>query len=39
VLDAIARAAKAQPGEKVTRAAAPASVQPRGRRPKARRKE
>ena len=39
VLDAIARAAKAQPGEKVTRAAAPASVRPRGRRPKARRKE
>ena len=39
VLDAIARAAKAQAGEKVTRGAAPASVRPAGRRPKARRKE
>jgi hypothetical protein len=39
VLDAIARAAKAQAGEKVTRDAAPASVRPTGRRPKARRKE
>ena len=39
VLDAIARAAKGQPGEKATQAAAPASVRPAGRRPKARRKE
>jgi len=39
VLDAIARAAKAQAGEKVTRGGAPASVRPTGRRPKARRKE
>ena len=39
VLDAIARAAKAQAGEKVTRGAAQASVRPTGRRPKARRKE
>jgi inorganic pyrophosphatase len=39
VLDAIARAAKPQAGKKVTRSAAPASVQPAGRRPRARRKE
>jgi hypothetical protein len=39
VLDAIARAAKAQAGDKVTRSAAPASVRPAGRRPRARRKE
>jgi inorganic pyrophosphatase len=39
VLDAIARAAKAQARDKVTRSAAPASVQPAGRRPRARRKE
>ena len=39
VLDAIARVAKAQAGEKVTRGAAPASVPLAGRRPKARRKE
>jgi inorganic pyrophosphatase len=39
VLDGIARAAKAQAGDKVTRSAAPASVQPAGRRPRARRKE
>src|SRR6476620_6269010 len=39
VLDAIARAAKPQAGGKVTRSAAPASVQPAGRRLRARRKE
>src|SRR6185436_729961 len=34
VLDAIARAAKAQATDKVTRGGAPASVRPTGRRPK-----
>jgi inorganic pyrophosphatase len=39
VLEAIARAAKAQAGEHLTRSAAPARVRDTARRPKARRKE